>query len=152
MRALPLEFLPRPGGWYIHLHCLVNCRWLDQKQASEAWQDLTGYEVVYIRRVKPMKSDREAAVREVLKYVTKGLYALPTERLDFLAGFLHHRRIVGTFGGARPSLLDTPELTLLCPYCGSKLKYDRICNWADCQERINLGMVKIFPRDRPDPG
>lgn len=147
-----LEFCPRPGAWYVHLHCLCSCRWLDGEKVSDAWEKLTGYRVKHIRRVGPRNGDREAAVREVLKYVTKGLQALPTDRLNFLAEYLRHRRIVGTFGRvSRPSLLDTPELSLQCPHCGGRLKYSRVCSREDCQTRINLGMVKIFPRAESGP-
>jgi len=86
-----------------HLHALIDCRWIDQAELSDAWRQLTGSYVVDIRRVKGRTPDElHAAMREVLKYVAKpsGHLVDPEHpgRFAAVALALRGRRLVAAFG------------------------------------------------------
>ena len=103
-----VEVLPRPGGvWYVHLHALVDCVWLDRKLAASVWCALTGAHVLDVRRVSTSKGVRAGAVREVVKYATKGVDSLTPGQVDELGQACRGRHLVARAGCRCPSSLDT---------------------------------------------
>jgi len=132
-----VEILPRPGGfWYVHLHALVDCVWLDRKLAASVWCALTGAHVLDVRRVSTSKGVRAGAVREVVKYATKGVDSLTAEQVDELGRACRGRRLVARAGCRCPSSLDTtgnnstyeagPDASLPsvpCLKCGSQTRF-----------------------------
>ena len=103
-------------SWYVHIHALIDSKWMDQKALSDAWLDITGdSSVVDIRRVK---SERRQALREVLKYQTK-IWELNEEDKEFIEKTFKHRRFIYTFGIKRP---EKPEFKgMKCKICGGNL-------------------------------
>jgi len=94
-----VEMVKKDGGYYVHLHALVDSKWMDQGDLSKAWLDITGDSfIVDIRRVK---SDRRGLLSEVLKYQTK-MWELNDEEKDFVEKTFKHRRFVNSFGIERP--------------------------------------------------
>lgn len=111
-----IEILKKDGDfWYLHLHALIDCKWLDQKRLSEIWKKITGdASIVDIRRINNTKK----ACMEVIKYQTK-MWELTDDEKLFVDQIFTHSRFVGSFG------IDIPESKShanICPLCGGKLE------------------------------
>lgn len=129
-----VEVKPNPAGWYVHLHVLADCVWVDRQTLLEHWHRLTRAKVVDVRRVHPDRDSHKSAVLEVVKYCTKAPDGLTPAQVDYLSATTHGRRLVATWGS--PSLLDTQETTwhqLVCPVCGSWVSFAGFLPeaWAD---------------------
>lgn len=117
--------------YYVHLHVLADCEWLDGESVGDAWKALTGSYVKKIRRVGPKWSNgrsTEGALLEVTKYVSKGMSRKAGPLADLQAQAVYQstygRRLVTYWGlGEDSSLLDTQEIKIFCPVCGRALKY-----------------------------
>jgi hypothetical protein len=123
-----IEVKPHALGYYVHLHALVDCVWLNVAQARGLWTSLTGAVVLDVKRVGRSDGHRAAAVREVVKYVTKAPDALTPEQVDALGRITRGRRLVAARGCL--SRLDTKETSgrikrdsagLPCPHCRTRL-------------------------------
>lgn len=55
-------------AWHVHLHCIIEGTWLDQKALSSAWHAVTGDS--YVVDIRPIQSAPGAAAY-VAKYATK---------------------------------------------------------------------------------
>lgn len=55
------------NGWNLHLHVVYQGGFIQQDRLSEAWEDLTGYPVVDIRK----SNDKDSDAEELAKYITK---------------------------------------------------------------------------------
>lgn len=133
------------GRLHPHLHALVDCKWLDQRELSDAWRQVSGdgSYIVDIRRVRGSGKELRAALAEVLKYVAKpSARLIDPERPDRLAALLlamKDRRLVNGFGSMHglkfdPDLDDEDtvpvedpndpflvhSLPAICPYCGAE--------------------------------
>jgi len=104
-------------SWYVHLHALIDSKWMDQKDLSDIWLGITGdSSIVDIRRVK---GERRQALKEVLKYQTK-IWELNEEDKEFVEKTFKHRRFIYTFGIKKP---EKPEFKgMKCKICGGELK------------------------------
>lgn len=89
-----LEVTNEGKGWHLHLHALVDCDYLSQKDLSEAWRKATrgnGYIVrVYDAREK-------SYLKEVTKYAVKGSQ-LASWTGEEISDFIHALDGVRTFG------------------------------------------------------
>jgi hypothetical protein len=127
-----VEVKPHALGYYVHLHALIDCTWLNLDAARGLWQSLTGARVIDAQRVSRSGGAR-SAVREVVKYVTKAPDALTPEQVDALGRATRGRRLVAA-RGCCPSRLDTKETNepteagksggLPCPDCRFPLRFD----------------------------
>ena len=84
-------------GWHLHLHILVDARWVDASNLARQWADVTNG-AGYIVKVKDCRG--EAYLKEVTKYACKGsdLAAWrPDEIVSFVAAF-RGTRTFGVFG------------------------------------------------------
>lgn len=122
-----VEVKPHALGYYVHLHALVDCVWLNLDAARGLWHSLTGASVIDAQRVRG--HGKRSAVREVVKYVTKAPDALTPEQVDALGRGTRGRRLVAA-RGCVPSRLDTKETSgrikrdspgLPCPKCQTRL-------------------------------
>ena len=64
-----IEITNEKRGWHLHLHALVDAKWIDKTQLSVNWKSITNG-LGYIVDVKDCR--RESYMREVTKYVVKG--------------------------------------------------------------------------------
>jgi len=113
-----IEILKRgEKSWYVHLHALIDSKWMDQKALSKAWFDLTGDS--YIVDIRRIKGGRRKALSEVLKYQTK-MWELSEDDKIFVEEIFKGRRFVGSFGIQKP---EKPKLKkLICKMCGGNLE------------------------------
>jgi len=152
LRALDITFNPDAYTWHPHLHALVDLPWLDWAELRDTWQASTchrpgcrhgadpecgGSWMVWISSVPTDPEARQAALREVLKYVAKPAGIIDTDDPDVLGEFLwatRARRMVAGFGtlhrlgdpefepDAEGVLLRVGEMGVRvpthCPHCG----------------------------------
>jgi len=64
-----IEITNEKRGWHLHLHALVDAKWIDKTQLSVNWKSITNG-LGYIVDVKDCR--KESYMREVTKYVVKG--------------------------------------------------------------------------------
>lgn len=169
LRSIEVTDGNQPGRLHVHLHALVDCQWLDQRELADAWREVTdgaGF-IVDIRRIRERGAGLRGALAEVLKYVAK-----PSERLidpehpDRLAALLlamKDRRLISGFGSMHDRDLDpdtdaddedtvpvddpddpflTHSLPAVCPYC------DRRALWEP-PIRVNRADAYRAPPARP---
>ncbi len=122
-----IEILKKNGDyWYLHLHALIDCKWLDQKILSDIWKKITGdASIVDIRRV----SNTQKACMEVLKYQTK-MWELDDKEKEFIDKIFSRSRFVGSFGIKRP---EAEPYEKTCSICGGRLMLFE--DWADSGKR-----------------
>lgn len=110
-----IEILKKEGDFcYVHLHAIVDLKWIDQKKLSEIWLKMTGNAfIVDIRRVTNTKK----SCIELLKYQTK-MWEWEEEYLELIEKAFKHSRFVGSFGIKRPEMKSHAQV---CPLCGGKL-------------------------------
>ncbi len=123
-----VEILKKDGDfWYLHLHALIDCKWLDQGRLSEIWKEVTGdASVVDIRRVNNTKK----ACKEVIKYQTK-MWELSEDEKQIVEKVFGHSRFVGSFGIDKPKIESHAQI---CSICGGELE---ICeDWKRSHESV----------------
>lgn len=123
-------------GWHVHLHALIDCPWLNPKEARAVWQKLTGAtHPPHVKRVGKDDAARRSAVREVVKYATKAPEGLTPEEVDTLGRACCGRRLVACSRAARVRRAGLPVHTkettlrteagksggLPCPKCQTRL-------------------------------
>lgn len=152
-----------------HLHALVDSRWIDQAELSDAWREVMGdgSYIVDIRRVRGNGQELRDVLREVLKYVAKpSRHLVDPERPELLAALLvalHRRRMIAGFGSMYGLELDPDSdagddtvavddswdpfivhsLPRDCPYCGAD---------AAWEPPIRVPRVEAFRAPRAGPG
>lgn len=95
-----VEIIKKGGkSWYVHLHALIDSKWMDQKALSHAWLDITGNS--FIADIRRVRGGRRGSLREVLKYQTK-MWELDREDEIFIEDIFKGRRFVGSFGIQKP--------------------------------------------------
>lgn len=106
------HFLPKPGGmWYIHIHALVDTKYIPQALISTAWSKcLPGAEVVDIRKAWSPKG----GLKYILGYITATQHLAGHE--DEFNAAMHGARLVSTTSGLFASPL--PTSCFVCPNCG----------------------------------
>lgn len=92
-----LEVTNEGRGWHLHLHALVEARWIDQVELSKRWGKLVGQDYAI---VKVMDVREKSYLRECTKYVVDGnqLAGWSAEDVvNYVTAFLGHRSF-GVFG------------------------------------------------------
>lgn len=124
------------AGYFVHVHALIDCVYLNPQEARAVWQKLTGAtHPPHVRRVGKDDAARRSAVYEVVKYATKAPDGLTPEEVDVLGRATHGRRLVSCSRGVRfPLPVHTKETSLPteagksgglpCPDCRSPLRFD----------------------------
>ena len=84
-------------GWHLHIHLLVDARWIDQLELKAAWCQITRQQG---RIVKVLDCRHGSYLHEVTKYVVKGNMLAswtPNQLRDFITAF-KGKRTFGVFG------------------------------------------------------
>lgn len=115
-----LQVTNQGKGWHLHLHALVDARWIDEMQLKEEWRSVTngmGYNV----KVKDARA--EDYLREVTRYVIHSAQLAswqPDQLREFLQAF-QGKRTFGVFGslyGVRTEFAEwVAELKQAKPRC-----------------------------------
>src|SRR6267378_113545 len=89
-----LEVTNEGRGWHLHIHALVDAKWIDSFALSEAWQRSTNG----LGRIVKVRDARGCDyLKEVTKYVVKGVQ-LAAFKPDDIATFIDSFTGVRTFG------------------------------------------------------
>jgi hypothetical protein len=147
-----IEVTNEGKGWHLHLHALVEAKWIDQPQLKNVWRRLTNG-LGYI--VKVMDVRQGSYLHEVTKYVVKGHQLAswqPADIVTFLNAF-QNVRTFGVFGslyGKRTEfaewLASIKSSRPKCE-CGScNVRYFNELDWLamDCRPTLPV-------RERPPP-
>jgi hypothetical protein len=92
-----LEITYEITGWHLHLHALINARWIDATELSKAWNRITnglGY-IVHVRDCRGTDY-----LRQVTKYIVKGSQLAawkPEQIVTFIEAF-QGKRTFAVFG------------------------------------------------------
>jgi len=97
----------------IHLHCLFYGGFIPREKLIRAWKMHTGKWYVDIRMIRGLKG-----VREVIKYIAKGLFDISPERAFEIEKALEGRRRFITYGIFYKRIKQ--EKRFECPLCGSR--------------------------------
>lgn len=89
-----LEVTKETNGWHLHLHALVDCRYIDCIALSDAWARALRQDIAIVK-VKDARSKDYLA--EVCKYVVKGDQLAAWKGQD-IATLIHAFENVRTFG------------------------------------------------------
>jgi hypothetical protein len=91
---LEVKLSDRDGLWHVHLHCLLEGDYIDQRQLSAHWLAVTGDSSIVDIRSVGSTSDR---VAYATKYAAKGLDASVFRDLDRAVEAIHALRSVHLF-------------------------------------------------------
>lgn len=107
-----IEAVNKGRGWHVHLHAIVEGRYIQQQRIAADWLDITGdSQIVDIRECR----NGEDTLRYLLKYITKRPECAGYE--DEYNQTLKGKRLVHAFGLWYGNLkLELPQLA--CPDCG----------------------------------
>lgn len=99
--VLELKHSHVTGCWHVHLHCLLDARWVEHKDLKAEWWRITGDSNIV--DIRPCGNPDHAA-HYVTKYITKPVPASvinkPDQLLEMMAA-VAHRRLVLTWGAWR---------------------------------------------------
>lgn len=92
-----LETTHEGRGWHLHLHCLIETRWIDRAELEKQWSKRVGQEMSIVRVYDVRETDY---VKEVAKYVCKGSTLATLSPIDLAAYVTATQgiRMFGVFG------------------------------------------------------
>lgn len=94
--ALTIEVLPKPDGWHIHAHLLVDAPYIPFQWLKKEWADLIG---IADPHVSVQAAECDAARRYVAKYAGKSIVAeVGTSAIVRWYHAIQGKRLWGTFG------------------------------------------------------
>jgi hypothetical protein len=89
-----IEVTNEGRGWHLHMHCLIDAKWIDSFGLSAAWSKATNG----LGRIVKVKDARKTDyLAEVTKYVVKGVMLAAWPKQDIVT-FIDAFRGVRTFG------------------------------------------------------
>jgi hypothetical protein len=92
-----MEVTNEGRGWHLHLHAIVDAKWIDSGALARAWAKCVGQEFAIVK-VKDVRGD--SYLREVTKYLVKGSELAgwePSDIATFIDAF-NGVRCFGVFG------------------------------------------------------
>jgi len=111
-----LEVTNEGNGWHLHIHALIDAKWIDALQLSVKWEQITGR---FGRIVKVKDARQHDYLAEVTKYCVKGVQLAAWEP-QTIATFIDAFKGVRTFGvfgslyGARTKFYEFCKPTCKC--------------------------------------
>lgn len=89
-----LEVTNEGRGWHLHLHALVDAKWIDSGELARQWADCVGQDMSIVK----VKDARDRSyLQEVTKYAVKGSEFASWSKPDIIA-FIESFEGVRTFG------------------------------------------------------
>jgi len=138
------------GTYNIHVHVVMDGRFIPQAALSAVWEDITGSCVVDVRRIYDRsESGVEDALMETVGYALKEpeLESV-SDQVDYLEA-LEDRRMVNAFGDLYGSI-PAQVTYLVCSNCGRIPLYWNYKGMVDTNHD-NMGVVH-GSSDHPPPG
>lgn len=103
-----LECTNEGRGWHIHIHALIDARWIDAKELAKQWAKLVGQDFAIVK-VKDCRSKDYLA--EVTKYAVKGseLAGWNTQDIILFINAFTGVRTFGVFGSLYKNRINFRE-------------------------------------------
>ena len=127
---LEIKWTPEKQQWHPHLHIVCEGKFLDQRELSNNWKEITGDS--FIVDIRLIKQSGDCA-RYVTKYVAKGLggsYMHDPDKVQEAILCLSGRRLFATFGSWR-------GMELLKKSC--EHDWECVARLRDVQHKAELG-------------
>ena len=109
-----IEVVNKGKGWNIHMHVLLDANYIDQKQISQDWRELTGDS--YIVDIRIADSPKKG-LHYILKYLSKPPQLNGEDAKNQYQKVLKGVRLVQPFGSLYRDL-KLEHRDLACPKCG----------------------------------
>jgi len=109
--AYVIEVTGQPGRWHVHLHAMLECRYLPSGMLSKLWASVSPGKIVHIQNVSP-----SAATAYLCKYMAKS-EVLPEYQLS-LSQDLKGNRLFQPIGSWHALALLVKKINYQCPDCG----------------------------------
>jgi hypothetical protein len=150
--------------FYVHLHLLVDGKYVCQKELSDEWERLTGAKVVWIRKLYGRNLNK--GILEGTKYITEGIVskdkvdAWSDDELKSLYLAIYGKNTFGVWGwgeewgrAVAESSLDNIQISLQCSVCGGRMKYLEVWDNVDLEyyKRVFKRVIPV-PRARSPGG
>lgn len=144
---LEIKLGEQDGLYHVHLHCLIEGSYWDQREISREWHCVTGdSSIVHVKAV----TNTEMAARYVTKYVTKPADSTiyrDAEKLDEFITALKGQRLCMTFGSWRGlKLEEVPESGVKWISCGH---IDSLLSNANRGDQVAMKLMGIASRKWP---
>lgn len=149
-----LECTHSAEGWHLHIHALIDCRWIDSRLLSAKWFQVTGG-AGYIVKVKDVRE--KSYLAEICKYAAKPVDLVSLNAFElwqFIGAFsgLKQFTVFGTLRGSRQAWraeLERRKLDHNTCECGCTeyrfMTEEEFEAWSISQE------IKFAPRPPPGP-
>lgn len=132
--AFILELTGQPGNWHLHLHAIIEARYVPWSLLHDQWQKVSTGHGVWIATRPP-----GVILNYLTSYLTKN--QLPPESQKQAAHALRNARLFQTFGVWHNLTVTLPKVNYPCPKCGDCSYYP-----LDLLEIINR--IGYLPRRR----
>lgn len=107
----------KSGLFYYHVHCILEGKYIPQKEISDDWREISGFSIVYIKRIWRTPT---RAFRYVLKYLLKGFNLFSKGDREDFKDSMRGVRYVRSYGSFYNFQYRTGEHVYFpCPGCGS---------------------------------
>lgn len=109
--AYVIEITGKPGRWHVHLHAMLECRYLPGRMLSKLWRKVSPGKIVHIKNVPA-----DAATNYLTKYMAKS-EVVPDFQVQLskdLKGF----RLFQPFGSWHSLALLVKKVNYECGNCG----------------------------------
>jgi hypothetical protein len=132
------------GHWHVHLHAVVQCRYLDARWLSSAWHECTGDSfIVDVRGVTDARGQAKYLARYATKGIDRSVVCDPESLLECVV-CLRGRRLLLPFGGWFGR--DTEAPTKPCREYRRVGRVVEIINSAKRGEQWAIGVLRSLNR------
>lgn len=109
--AWVIEVTGSPHRWHVHLHAMLECRYIPVRLLSKHWQRVSPGKIVYLKNLPP-----SAIINYLTKYLSKS--ELPADYQREASDGLRGVRLFQPFGTWHGLAASVPKLKYSCPDCG----------------------------------
>ena len=151
-----LEVTNEGRGWHLHLHALVDARWVDARELARVWARCVGQDFAIVK-VKDARG--QDYLRELTKYAVKGsqLAEWPAQDCAAFIDAFTGQRTFGCFGSLykqraefRDAIKDLQALARVCECGCSQWKHFKEWELEIDPRNHDDGRLQDSPRPPPD--
>lgn len=132
--AYTLELTGRPGAWHLHLHAILEARYIPWSLLHSRWLKVSKSHGVFIA-TRP----RKLVIHYLTKYLTKN--ELSPDILKSAGFDLRSARLFNTFGSWHSVSIKLPNASYPCPKCGQ-------ISWFPLDLLDIINKIGYLPRKR----
>jgi hypothetical protein len=109
--AWTLEVTGQPGKWHVHLHALLESKYIPHHLLRSHWRKVSPGRIVYIKPIPP-----KVGINYLISYISK--CEAPLEHQLYISDQLKGIRLFQPFGSWHGICLIVPKTNYACPDCG----------------------------------